>query len=123
MVLLKDRNKYSDDYSEKLIPTRVTITRQHGNLLYVFEVDGYIGEKTGEISYKGSEVERIERLMKSNNAIQFFSLNNVGPVFSFETPQAITSEGSLPTGTALGLDAIFKVMPQEKTTQFIPLYY
>ncbi len=116
-----DRNKYSDEYSERLIPTRVTITRRNGNLVYVFELDGYVGEHTGEISYKGSEVERIECLMKSNNANQFFSLNNIGPVFSFETPQATTSEGSLPTGTVLGLDSIFKVMAQKQTNLFMPI--
>lgn len=112
--MLKGKRSSSDAYSEKLIPTRVTITRQRGNFSYVFEIDGFRGERTGEIHYKGSEVSRIEKFLASNNPIYSFTTSNVGLILNFETPLAVASE-SIPTGTLAGLAEIFRLQPQAQT--------
>lgn len=114
MNILKGRKSSSDAYSEKLIPTRVTITRQRGSLTYVFEIDGFRGEHTGQIHYKGSEVSRIEKFLASNNPIYSFTASNIGLILSFETPLAVAAE-SIPTGTLAGLAEIFRLQPQAQT--------
>ena len=113
--MLKGKRSSSDVYSEKLLPIRVTITRSRGNLTYVFEIDGFKGEQTGEIHYKASEVARIEKFLNSNQPIYSFNASNVGLVLNFETPLAIAEE-SIPTGTLAGLEEIFRLQPQAQTT-------
>ena len=112
--MLKGKRSSSDAYSEKLIPTRVTITRKRGNLTYIFEIDGFRGEQTGEIHYKASEVSRIEGFLRSNQAIYSFHVSNIGLVLNFETPLALAAE-SMPTGTLAGLYEIFRLQPQGQT--------
>jgi hypothetical protein len=112
--MLKGRKRSSDAYSEKLIPTRVTITRKRGNLTYVFEIDGFRGERTGQIYYKGGEVSRIENFLSLNNAIYSFTTSNIGEISGFETPLAVTSE-SKPTGTLAGIADIFGMQFQAQT--------
>lgn len=113
--MLKGKKESSDAYSEKLIPTRVTVKRKRGNFSYVFEIEGFRGETTGEIHYKGSEMARIEKFLKSNDAIYSFTTSNVGLVLNFETPLAVASE-SIPTGTLAGLEEIFKLQSKAQTT-------
>lgn len=108
----RERRNYSDEYSENLIPTRVTITRQRGHLTYVFEIDGYVGERTGEVHFKGSEVSRIDRMME-NQAIQSYTLHNLGLVVNFETPNVVAANG-MSTGSAMtSLEAYGQ--PESKT--------
>jgi hypothetical protein len=109
--MLKGKKSSSDAYSEKLIPTRVTITRQRGNLTYVFEIDGFRGEHTGQIHYKGSEIERVEHFLKSNNVIYAFTVSTKGLVSYLEIPQIVTSS-SQPTGNLTGLEDIFRLQPR-----------
>jgi hypothetical protein len=113
---MKQGNKYpSDKYSEKLIPTRVLITRKRGELSYVFEIDGYRGEKTGEIHYKASEVARIEKFFKSKNPIYSFTVSTIGLILNLETPLAVATE-SISTGTLFGLNEIFRLQPSQART-------
>lgn len=112
--MLKEKRSDSDVYSEKLIPTHVIITRRRGNLTYVFEIDGFKGERTGEIHYKGSEVSRIEKILASNNPIFSFTSKTTGLILNFETPLAVASE-SIPTGTLARFEQIFRLQPQAQT--------
>jgi hypothetical protein len=119
--MLKGRKNSSDVYSEKLIPTRVTITRRRGDYTYVFEIDGFRGARTGQIHYKGSEVSRIEKFLASNNPIYSFTSTNVGLILGFENPMIVASE-SIPTGTLAASDEIFRLQPgtqQISLPQFI----
>jgi hypothetical protein len=118
--MLKGRKSASDIYSEKLIPTRVIITRLRGNLKYVFEIDGFRGESTGEIHYKGSEVSRIEKLLASNNPIISFTSSTTGLILNSETPLAIASE-SIPTGTVAQFEEIFRLQLQSQTRLLQPI--
>jgi hypothetical protein len=112
--MLKGKRNSSDAFSEKLIPTRVTITRQRGDLTYVFEIDGFKGEKTGEISYKVSEISRIENFLKSNDPFYSFNSRTIGLIVNYETPMVVAAE-SIPTGTLAGLEEIFKLQSQAQT--------
>ena len=113
--MLKGRKNSSDAYSEKLLPTRVTVTRRRGDFTYVFEIDGYRGEKTGEISYKASEVKKIEKFMASNNPIYSFVSDTTGLILNYESPMIVASE-SVPTGTLASYEAIFRLQPQGGTS-------
>lgn len=84
----RERKTEFQNYSERLIPTRVTITRQRGNFKYSFEIDGFKGERTGQIYYKGSEVSKIEHSLQAKDAISSYRSNNFGLVIQFQTPQA-----------------------------------
>lgn len=112
--MLKGKRKSSDAYSEKLIPTRITITRQRGDFTYVFEIEGYRGEQTGEISYKASELKKIEKFMASNNPIYSFVSDNVGLILNYEAPMIVAAE-SIPTGTLARYEEIFKLQKHGKT--------
>jgi hypothetical protein len=114
MNILRGRKKSSDAFTEKLLPIRVIITRRRGNLTYVFEIDGYKGETSGEIHYKASEVARIEKFFNANEGIYGFSANNIGLILNSETPLAVASE-SIPTGSLAGLEEIFRLQPQAQT--------
>ena len=93
----KRRSEY-EDYTEKLIPARVTITRQRGSIFFVFEIAGFRGAETGQIYYKGKDVLELERSLDSGEAIRAQVFNKLGHVLNFETPQTMIS--SLSTGTA-----------------------
>lgn len=114
MNILRGRKKSSDAFSEKLLPTRVTISRQRGALAYIFEIEGFVGERTGEIHYKASEVSRIEKLLNEHQGISEFKASNIGLILYSETPLAVASE-SVPTGTLVGVDEIFRLQPQANT--------
>jgi hypothetical protein len=111
-----NRKSEFDDYTEKLIPTRVTITKQRGNFTYVFEIDGFKGAETGQVYYKGKDVLEVERFMESGQAIRTIKLRNYGLVLNFETPQAFLTPGALPTGTAIALPEIYRMLPAPQTT-------
>jgi hypothetical protein len=86
----KRKSEY-EDYTEKLIPTHVTITRERGDVTFVFEINGFKGTDTGQIYYKGKDVLEIERFLDKRDAIQIQEFSKVGLVLNFETPQTVTS--------------------------------
>ena len=85
------RKSEFDDYTEKLVPTRVTITRQRGDVTFVFEINGFKGADTGQIYYKGKDVLEIERFLDKKNAIQIQEFSRTGLALNFETPQTVVS--------------------------------
>jgi hypothetical protein len=93
MPLEKKKSEY-EDYTEKLIPILVSITRQHGNITYAFDIDGFRGSETGQIYYKGKDVLEIERFLSSNNIIHAQVISGLGLVLSFKTPQTVTGSAT-----------------------------
>ncbi len=112
--MLKGKRNSSDAFSEKLLPTRVTITRKRGDFTYVFEIDGYRGEQTGEISYKASEIKRIEDFLNSGNPIYSFTSQTRGLILNWESPM-IVAGGSIPTGTLAQYESIFLLQRHAQT--------
>jgi hypothetical protein len=114
----KEKRKKSEfeDYTEKLIPIRVTITRQRGNLTYVFDIAGFRGVESGQIYYKGKDVLEVERFMERNNVIHAQVIEGLGWVLSFETPQTLTSPSFSSTDTVIARPEIFGIQPGTKTT-------
>lgn len=103
------------DYTEKLIPIHVTITKKHGNVTFVFPINGYRGEKTGKIYYKGKDLLEVERIMKNNHIIHGQNFPNLGLVLTFSTPETVMTE-SLPTNTNVFVSKMSSLRPETQNT-------
>lgn len=49
---------------ERLIPHHVGLIRSINGYTFRFAIDGYIGEDSGEIYYKASEITKVEKIIK-----------------------------------------------------------
>lgn len=103
------------DYTEKLVPIHVTITKKHGNVTFTFSINGFRGEDTGQIYYKGKDVLEVERIMNTNHVIHGHNIPNLGLVLTFSTPETVMVE-TLPTNTNLFLSKLSSIRPETQTT-------
>jgi len=103
------------DYTEKLIPTRVTITKQRGDITFVFDINGFRGAETGQIYYKGKDMLEVEQLLKANNVVRGQNIPNLGWVCEFTTPETVVGE-SITTGTVISVLREAKIQPETQGT-------
>ena len=80
--MLKGKRNSSDAFSEKLIPTRVTITRQRGDLTYVFEIDGFKGPTGHTIYFHHTTFldissSRMRTMAQTGNSLRYLTPDNV----------------------------------------------
>ena len=103
------------DYTEKLVPIHVTITKKHGNVTFAFNINGFRGENTGQIYYKGKDVLDVEQIINTNHVIHGHNIPDLGLVLTFSTPETVMAE-SLPTNTNLFLSKLSSIWPETQNT-------
>ena len=69
-------------YDEDLIPARVILVRQSGNISIELEVEGFVGSKTGERYYSRDTVMLAEQLVSEVEG-------RMGIILSFSLPRVL----------------------------------
>lgn len=81
-----------DRFAEKLIPSRITVSRVRGNFTVFFEIDGYVGETTGEKYYSREEKRKIDHVLQSQTNPQTRTI-----LVTAYTPNLVLNDGEFKT--------------------------
>lgn len=82
---MKERDflTFYEKESENVYPAKVKVSRRVGSFDVIFEVDGFRGEKTGEIYYSRDTALAIENILERTNN------QKTGKAYTFTTPQFV----------------------------------
>jgi len=82
-------------YDEDLVPARVTLVRQRGNIAIELEVEGFIGSRTGERYYSRDTVLLAEQLVSEVEE------EGIGIILSFSLPRVLLLPREASTNDAI----------------------